>query len=150
MYRIVILLLVSMQTFTTNAATTTSVALDVTPTTISSNDQHRSLVQRLFDLFKKKNNSQDVERANRKAGTSVVLGVFALVSLGVMFLLPLAGFASLPLGILAITTGTSAIREGATDVRNARMGRTLGTISLILCGVAIVLLLAVIAAYGNS
>lgn len=82
----------------------------------------------------------DADRLARQAET------FGLLSLGALLLFPLA---ALPLGILAITKGSSALANGTDLRRKARAGVTMGIVSLSLLLIAIFLIVLVIAAFGG-
>ena len=82
----------------------------------------------------------DADRLARQAET------FGLLALGALLLFPLA---ALPLGILAITKGSSALANGTELRRKARSGVTMGIISLSLLLIAIFLIVLVLAAFGS-
>ena len=101
-----------------------------------------TLVQRIFNLFSGKKQDEDTVKADKQAGTSLRLGISAFSILIAGMFIPYIALASIPLGIVAMTTGASALRKGTKREGAARTGRGLGLGAVITFGA--ILLLAVI------
>jgi hypothetical protein len=71
--------------------------------------------------------------------------LFGWLSLAALFIFPLA---SIPLGILAITNGSTALKNNTSLPRLARTGKTTGIISLSILLLSILLVAIIIASFG--
>jgi hypothetical protein len=84
----------------------------------------------------KQNAASDPDQLARQAN------LFGWLSFATLFFLPIA---SIPLGILAISKGSKALRHGTSLPRKARTGRTMGIVSLALFVIALTVVLITIA-----
>jgi hypothetical protein len=58
--------------------------------------------------------------------------------------------ATIPTGIVALATGSSALKSGTKEAGKARTGKTLGLASLIAMGVLLLLAVILVAAFLGS
>lgn len=97
----------------------------------------------LFKLAVKKfMKAADTEKADRQASSALVFGIAALGTLIIGLFVPYVALAAIPAGIVAMVLGKQALTGGTTNPAKAKIGKTLGLVSLI--GFAFILLLAVI------
>ena len=124
----------------------------VMPATAHSVKVHKlNFFQKLvFKLFVSKNKQSDTEKADKLASTSLGLGLgaFAILILGLF--VPYVILGTVPLGIAAMITGSSALRGGTSQTGKAKTGKAFGLGSLITLGVLLILAAIVIAAWANS
>ena len=109
-----------------------------------------NILQRALKLFTRKQQDEDIAKADRQAGTSLVLGISAFAAIGLGMAVPYIGWimlAAIPLGIVAITMGSSAIRNNTTRDGAARTGRGLGIGALSTLAALLVLAVIAIAAW---
>ena len=112
--------------------------------------------QRLIvKFYLKRNKLQNVTRADKLASASLWLGLGAcgLVLFGFLFrylsFLALPVLLALPVGIVAIITGNTALRNKTSSVRKARMGKAFGLVAIIVFA-ALVLVIALILATSGG
>jgi hypothetical protein len=115
---------------------------------------HLNFVQRLFvKAFSRKLEKQlekidkpvTQEEADKQAENAKMMGIISLSTfIGALFL-PFFILIALPTSIIAITKGERAIKNGTTNVKAAKQGKTFGLISLIGTTVLIVAALVVLA-----
>lgn len=103
-----------------------------------------NFLQRLmFKLAVKKfKKAADTEKADRQASSALIFGIAALGTLIIGLFVPYIALAAIPTGIVALVLGKQAIIGGTSDPAKAKIGRTLGFVSLL--GIALILLLATI------
>lgn len=97
----------------------------------------------LFKLAVKKfKKAADTEKADKQASSALVFGIVALGTLLIGLAVPYVALAAIPAGIVAMVLGKQAVAAGTTEPAKAKIGKTLGLVSLI--GFAFILLLAAI------
>ena len=103
-----------------------------------------NFLQRLmFKLAVKKfKKAADTEKADRQANSALVFGIAAMSTLIIGLFVPFVALAAIPAGIVAMVLGKQAVIGGTKDPAKAKIGKTLGLVSLI--SFAFILLLAVI------
>jgi len=98
----------------------------------------------LYKLFVQKE-SADGTKADRLASTSLGLGIAAFGAILFGFAIPFFFIASIPLGIAAMITGRSALKQGTTRLGAAKTGRALGLGALITIGLLVTMVILVLA-----
>lgn len=108
------------------------------------NQMKMNFLQRLmFKLaIKKFKKAADTEKADRQASAALVFGIAALGTLIIGLFVPFVVLAAIPTGIVAMVLGKQAVIGGTNDPAKAKIGKTLGLVSLI--SFAFILLLAAI------
>lgn len=110
-----------------------------------------NFLQRLmFKLAVKKfKKAADTDKADRQANSALVFGIAALGTLIIGLFVPYVALAVIPTGIIAMVLGKQAVLGGTTDPAKAKIGKTLGLVSLL--SLAFILLLAaiVVASWGS-
>jgi hypothetical protein len=104
-----------------------------------------TLIQKFFKLFSQDKQDEDKTKADKHAGTSLILGISAFGVLLLGMFVPYVALLSIPLGIVAMTTGASALRKGTNREGAARTGRGLG-MGAIITFAALVLLAVILLA----
>lgn len=94
--------------------------------------------------LKKELKKKDKDEKPSKGQTAFILGLIGICSLVV----PYVSIAALPLAILAVVIGSNAKKENPND-KKAQTGMILGIITLGLFALAILLVVALIGAYGG-
>lgn len=104
----------------------------------------------MFKLAVKKfKKADDTAKADRQATSALVFGIAAMGTLILGLFVPYVALAAIPTGIVAMVLGKQAVNSGTNDPAKAKIGKTLGLVSLI--GFAFILLLAaiVVASWGD-
>lgn len=104
----------------------------------------------MFKLaVKKLKKADDTAKADRQATSALVFGIAALGTLILGLFVPYVALAAIPTGIVAMVLGKQAVSSGTNEPAKAKIGKTLGLVSLI--GFAFILLLAaiVVASWGD-
>jgi hypothetical protein len=138
---------------TTPAATSSIVS--ETPTAATSVKKNKlSFVERLllkYALNKlRKAEGEDTIKADKQAKTSLSFGIVAVSALLLGLFIPYIMLATIPTGIVALATGSSALKSGTKEAGKARTGKTLGLASLIAMGVLLLLAVILVAAFLGS
>jgi hypothetical protein len=116
----------------------------VNPTKSKLNFFERLLVRYVQKRFKK---PEDTVKADKHASSALTFGVAAISCLVLGLFIPYILAATIPLGIVAMTQGSSALKGGTSEPGKARTGRALGLGSLIAFGVLLIVAVAVLAAF---
>ena len=148
-------LLLVLLSFLSIAATTEKVLPSATKTTtetpavypMATDEVHQKKMNFLERILlklsiKKFKKVADTEKADRQASSALVFGIVALGTLLIGLVVPYIALAAIPAGIVAMVLGKQAVVGGTTDPAKAKIGKTLGLVSLI--GFAFILLLAAI------
>jgi hypothetical protein len=98
----------------------------------------------LDSILIKKEVDEDILRGNREAKTANVLGILSLA------LFPIIYIFTLPLAILAVIFGKSAIKRGTKKLRTAKNATIMGIISIVLNVAYIALVIWVLSVLLNS
>lgn len=108
-----------------------------------------NFIQRLMlKLFVRKEKQPASLKADRLAATSLSLGIAAWAVFILGLAAPILIFASIPLGIAAMITGSSAIKQGTPHKGKAKTGKGLGLGAMIT--LAVLLIIAAIAVSAMS
>lgn len=102
----------------------------------------------LIKLFVRKGKQKDNSSADNLALTSLLLGIAACVSLLIGLVVPYLVFASIPFGIAAMITGSSAIKQGTNNKTKAKLGKGLGLGAIISITVLVIIAAIVVASGG--
>lgn len=86
--------------------------------------------------YSKHHKRVDIEKADQLASTALTLGIVALACALIPFYTILA---AIPLGIIAMSTGRTALKNNTTKESNARLGKSFGLAALIVAGLWIFL-----------
>lgn len=111
-----------------------------------------NFIERLLLKFAIKrvlNEEGDLTKANKQASTSLSFGIVAVSLLLLGLFLPYIMLGAIPAGIVALTTGGTALKEGTTERSKARTGRALGIATLATVGAIFLLALLLIAAFSG-
>ncbi len=102
----------------------------------------------IFNTFLKKKMLRAIAREDKLASQSLTFGImsFSLIALGTaagyaglaVGGIVSIGFLSLISGIIAISTGKSALEKKTTYSKRARTGKTLGILTIVLCFLALI------------
>jgi len=103
----------------------------------------RFLVKKMFRKMQKAGNEVSADQDARSAETWGWIGIGSLAA-GLFLGLPL--LFAIPAGIVAITKGNRALKNGTSEEKKAKKGKLLGTISLIGFAVLALLIVVLIAA----
>jgi hypothetical protein len=127
---------------------------EVTSVTTSVKKSKLNFVEKLLlkYVLKKFKKAEDTAKADRQAKTALSFGIAAMAFLLLGLVVPVVIFGTLPLGIIAMATGSSALKGGTTEEGKARTGKSLGLGALIAFGVlllAAVILVASFAGWGG-
>lgn len=101
-------------------------------------------------VLKKIRRAENQTKADRQASTSLSFGIASMGFLLLGLFIPYVIFATIPLAIVAMVTGSSALKDGTTEKGKARTGKTLGLASLITFGVFLIVALIVVASFLGS
>jgi hypothetical protein len=103
-----------------------------------------------FKLFVRKSKVGDEGKAERLSSTSLFLGIasWALLLLGLA--VPYVAIASIPAGIAAMITGSSALRQGTSKEGQAKTGKGLGLGVLITLGALLIVAAIAVASWSSS
>jgi len=112
-------------------------SVPVSATTVQT--QKLNIFQRILNKLLMRKDKADVTKAGNLASTSLGLGIAACAAILLGFAVPYIFFASIPLGIAAMITGGSAVRQGTTKVGKAKTGKGLGLGALITMGVLLIM-----------
>ncbi len=98
---------------------------------------------------KKFKKAEDTAKADRQATSALIFGIAAMGTLILGLFVPYVALAAIPTGIIAMVLGKQAVNAGTNDPAKAKIGKTLGLVSLI--GFAFILLLAaiIVASWGD-
>ncbi|MCW3109733.1 MAG: hypothetical protein JWQ09_4239 [Segetibacter sp.] len=125
--------------------------ITATPMTVNKVVHKQNFFQRLMvKLFVRKNEQVDKSKADNLASTSLFLGIGACALLLLGAVVPLMAFASIPLGIAAIVTGGSAIKQGTSEEAKAKTGKGLGIGALITMTVLLILGAIILASWNMN
>lgn len=92
---------------------------------------------------KKFGKAADTEKADRQATSALIFGIAAMSTLIIGLFVPYVVLAALPTGVIAMVLGKHALESGTQNPLKAKIGRTLGFVSLL--GFLFLLVLVVIA-----
>ncbi len=109
----------------------------------------QNFLDRLLHLFDKKK-AVDVEKGDRQAGMALGLGIGAIGALLLGLFVPFVMLATIPLGIVAITNGRSALKNNTKRDGAARTGVGLGIGALGAFVLLVILVVAIVAAWAGS
>jgi|GEM_PF-2906960 len=107
-------------------------------------EKKMNFLQRLvFKLAVKKfKKAADTEKADRQANSALIFGIVSLSTFLIGLFVPYVALVAIPTGIVAMVLGKQAIKGGTSDPAKAKIGKTLGLVSLL--SFAFILLIAVI------
>ncbi len=110
-----------------------------------------NLLQHLmFKLAVKKfKKAADTEKADRQASAALIFGIAALGTLIIGLFVPYIALAAIPTGIVAMVLGKQAVIGGTNDPAKAKIGKTLGLVSLIAFAFILLLAAIVVASWSN-
>jgi hypothetical protein len=89
-------------------------------------------------------------KADRQASTSLALGIAAAAVLLIGCFVPYVALVSLPLAIVAMTTGGTALRNGTSKESAARTGKGLGLGTIITFGALLIIGAILLATLFNN
>ena len=104
----------------------------------------RLLLKLVQHKFKK---AEDTTKADKQASNSLTFGIIAVSALLVGLIVPYVMFATIPAGIVAMSTGNAALKSGTKETGKAHTGKSLGLGSLIAFGALLLVALVVVAAF---
>lgn len=104
----------------------------------------------IFKIFVRKDKRADESKADKLASTSLSFGIGSWITLLLGLALPYVAFACIPLGIAAMITGKSALKQGTSKEGRAKTGRGLGLGALITLGILLIIAAIVISAWSSS
>ncbi|HUZ58203.1 MAG TPA: hypothetical protein VMU83_05425 [Hanamia sp.] len=104
----------------------------------------------IVKFYLTKNKLQNGIKADKLASASLVLGIGACGLIFLSLLFPYSILLALPVGIAAMITGHSAIRNKTSFVGKARMGKILGFAAVIIFAALLVLVALILISSGGS
>ena len=107
--------------------------------------------QRLMvKFYLKKNKMRNGIKADKLASASLWLGIGACLLILFGFLFPYLILLALPVGIVAMITGNSALRNKTSSVKKARMGKEFGLAAIIVFAALLFLVALILVSSGGS
>jgi hypothetical protein len=90
----------------------------------------------------------DIEKADRQASSALIFGIAALGTLIIGLSVPVVALAAIPAGVVAMVLGKQAVIGGTNDPAKAKIGKTLGLVSLLVFAFILLLGAIVVASWG--